>query len=262
MPGAAVLAARAALASGAGLVTLAMPRSLSKIITHRLVEAMQLALPETSEGSIASTAYSRITDFIQKRRVSSVLIGPGLSQNPQTAALVRRLVASINAPLVLDADGLNACRGAPLGRPPSTLRHHAAPLVVTPHKREFERLFAETWPENETARIRLAKKLSKLYDGVLILKGHRTLVVKGDRCLHVNTSGNPGMAKGGSGDVLAGMITAFIAQGLSDFEAARWAVYTHGLAGDLAVKKTGELGLLASNLIDHLPQAFKKASLE
>ena len=139
------------------------------------------------------------------------------------------------------------------------LRRHAGPLVLTPHEREFERLFGQPLPNKPSGRMALAKKLSKFYDVVLVLKGHRTLVVESPQ-VYVNTTGNPGMAKGGTGDVLTGIIASFIGQGLGAFQAAVWAVYFHGKAGDFAARQKGELALTASDLIDALPKVFKNKS--
>lgn len=251
MPGAAVLASSAALRSGAGLVTLAAPDSLKKAFVRIPHEIMRLPLPSTAGGAATSGGFSVIKKFIQKRRINSLAVGPGLSEDPGTALCVRRVIARLGVTTVLDADGLNAFRGKA-----SLLKKHAGPLILTPHKGEFERLFEERWPQNEKARLALAKRLCKFYDVVLVLKGHRTLVVCGDRA-YVNRTGNPGLAKGGSGDVLTGIIAAFVAQGLKPYEAARWAVYFHGRAADIAVKRTGELGLTASDVIVALPIAFR-----
>ena len=187
-----------------------------------------------------------------KRKASVLLVGPGLAQNSETVKFIKKVVLTSHIPVVLDADGLNSFKGKP-----RELLCHKAPLVLTPHRREFERLFLVSWPESQTQRIELAKKLSKFYDVVLVMKGHRTLVAYAGKC-YLNTTGNPGMAKGGSGDVLSGIIAAFIAQGLEPFLAACWAVYFHGMAGDMAVKERGELGLLASDIIRFLPKAFLK----
>ena len=255
MPGAAILAGRAALSSGAGLVTLGIPKSLVRMVPRVLPEAMPLGLAETPSGSLGSSALRPILDFIQKKKISALLIGPGLSQHKDTMQLVQRLIQEVKIPTVLDADGLNSFKGKA-----GLLKKHPAPLVLTPHRGEFERLFSQAWPETEKRRIALAKRLSKFYDVVLVLKGHRTLVVKAGT-VSINPSGNPGMAKGGSGDVLSGILVSFLAQGLDAFEAARWAVYFHGVAGDIAVKQKGELGLLASDLIGALPKAFGKKLL-
>jgi NAD(P)H-hydrate epimerase len=251
MPGAAVLTSSAALRSGAGLVTLAAPESLKKAFVRIPHEIMRLPLPSTGQGEAAPGAYSIIQKFVKKRHINSVAIGPGLSRSSGAASCVRRIIATVSVPAVLDADGLNAFEGKA-----SLLKKHAGPIVLTPHRGEFRRLFEEEMPQNEKARLALAKRLSKFYDVVLVLKGHRTLVVDGDRA-YVNHTGNPGLAKGGSGDVLTGMIAAFVAQGLRPYDAARWAVYFHGLAADIAVKKTGELGLTAGDVIETLPAAFK-----
>ena len=181
-------------------------------------------------------------------------MGPGLSVKPAPAALVRKIVREFSVPIVLDADGLNSFKGKA-----AELRKHAGPLVLTPHRKEFERLFREKYPENLKAREALAKKLSRFYHGVLVLKGHRTVVTDGRR-VYVNRTGNPGMAKGGSGDVLAGVVAAFIAQGLGSFEAAVWAVYFHGRAGDRAVREKGELSLVASDIIEYFPKVFRWSS--
>ena len=154
--------------------------------------------------------------------------------------------------MVLDADGLNAFKARA-----SELKKYTAPLVLTPHDREFERLFQCACPQKTSQRIALAKKMARLYHVVLVLKGPKTIVTDGSH-LYVNPTGNPGMAKGGSGDVLTGVLAAFLAQKLSAFEAARWAVYFHGLAADLAVEKKSQLSLIASDIIDYLPLAFRQ----
>ncbi len=251
MTGAALLASRAALESGCGLVTLGISQSLLPVAAKSIPEVMQLGLPETKEASLDLSAYSKILKFIDKRRVNGLLIGPGLSQNDETMRLVRRLVRTLSVTTVLDADGINSFRGQT-----EELLRHPSRLVVTPHRKEFERLFSEKWPDNKMDRIKLAKRHSKFYDVVLVMKGRGTLVVSGDK-YYVNKTGNPGMAKGGAGDVLAGMITAFICQKLDPFLATCWAVYFHGRAADLAVKERGELSLMASDIIRFLPEAFK-----
>ncbi len=252
LTGAAILASRTALISGSGLVTLGVPHGLENFFARSLVEIMQLGLPETKEGALGRAAYSKIQGFIRKRNINSLAIGPGLSHSAQTSALVRRLVKNAFLPVVLDADGLNSFCGKA-----KELRGHPAPLVLTPHEREFERLFGRPLPKKLSGRMVLAKKLSKFYDVVLVLKGHRTLVVEGHR-VYVNTTGNPGMAKGGTGDVLTGIIASFIGQGLGVFQAAVWAVYFHGKAGDFAARRKGELSLSAGDLMGALPKVFRR----
>ena len=207
--GAALLTSRAALVSGSGLVTLGIPQSLGEFFSKKaLAETMLLELPQTKKNTIAFSARRVVEDFLKKRRVSAVALGPGLSRYPETARFVRETVRRVRAPIVLDADGLNAFEGKK-----SVLRKHAGKLVLTPHRKEFERLFEESWPEDKIKRQTLAKKLSRFYDGVLVLKSHETLVAWRDR-IYWNKTGNPGMAKGGSGDVLTGIIASFISQGL------------------------------------------------
>ncbi len=249
--GAPVLASVAALRSGAGLVTLGVPKGLRPRLGKLPPEIMVLELPETKEGSLSLRAEKLIRDFIFWRKISALAIGPGLSIHPETARLVRKIVRYLSVPAALDADGLNSFREFP-----AELKKHASDLVLTPHAREFERLFDARYPSRIAARANLAKRLSRIYDVVLVLKGHPTLVAEKSRFFK-NTTGNPGMAKGGSGDVLTGMVAAFLAQRLSAFQAARWAVYFHGKAADRAVKKTGELGLTASDIIDTLPQVLR-----
>ncbi len=252
LSGAAKLASRAALVSGAGLVTLGVPASLQSLMERSLTEVMPMALPETKAGALSLSALGKIRAFIKKRRINVLAVGPGLSQNTGTTQLVRKIVRGASIPVVLDADGLNSFKGKT-----GLLRtRNAAPLVLTPHKREFERLFAKKWPTAGSERIKLAKKLARFYHVVLVLKGDRTLVVEGEK-VYVNDTGNPGMAKGGTGDVLTGIIASFIAQGLDPFRACAWAVYIHGRAGDVAVKVKGELSLVAGDLIDTLPRVFK-----
>ncbi|MBI3315398.1 MAG: NAD(P)H-hydrate dehydratase [Candidatus Omnitrophica bacterium] len=251
LTGAAILASRAALVSGAGLTTLGCAASLQSLFSRSLVEVMTLGLPSTTNGALSIAGYSRIMAFIRSRGVNSIALGPGLGCAPSTVSLVRRLVSNAPVPIVLDADGLNAFRHSA-----KLLKTHRGPLVLTPHEREFERVFATAWPRGRKTRATLAKKLSKIYDGVLVLKGPGTLVVSGGS-VYENPTGNPGMAKGGAGDVLTGVIASFIGQGLDVFRAACWGVYCHGLAADLAVKETGELALTASDILKFLPKAFR-----
>ena len=250
MTGAAILASRAASRSGSGLVTLGIPKSLEPRVAKSLLEVMQIGLPETKYATLSPVGYEKIEEFIQKRRVNSLAVGPGLSRDKETADLVRRIVGRMGVSTVLDADGLNAFQGKP-----KLLKKRKSSLVLTPHLGEFERLFAVKCPQKKSARITLAKKLSKFYDVVLVLKGHETLVVQSEK-VYVNHTGNPGLAKGGSGDVLTGVLASFIGQGLEPFMAAAWAAYFHGKAADLAVKDKTQIGLLAGDVIEFLPKAF------
>ncbi len=251
MSGAAVLCAEACLRSGAGLVTLACPKGLVSSLAKKLTpEVIFLPLTESKEGTLAPGAWPKLIQYTEQRKISVLAMGPGLTRHKGTAALVRKAASHSLVPIVLDADGLNAFESHA-----HKLRAHKAEFVLTPHAKEFERLFSKPCPVSLPARVTLAKKLARLYDVTIVLKGHHTLVVNPSQ-VYKNNTGNPGMAKGGAGDVLTGMIAAFIAQGLYPFQAASWAVYFHGKAGDLAVKVKGELGLLASDIIEFLPEAF------
>ena len=253
MTGAALLAGTAALRAGAGLVTVGIPESLETAVARRSIpELMRLGLPETKQMTLSVSARERIFSFMERRKINCLALGPGLSTNSQTQSLVRKVVRDCGVPVVLDADGLNSFKG----RSKELLRHRA-PLILTPHRGEFERLFGQIWPEKEKQRIQLAKKISKLYDVVLVVKAHRTLVAAHDK-IYINRTGNAGMAKGGAGDVLTGVLSAFVAQGLEPFQAAVWAVYFHGRAGDEAAKEKSELGVIASDLIEALPKVFLK----
>lgn len=242
-PGAALLTARAALAAGAGLVTLATPASIRTAVLKKFP-------PEVMPVFFEGPPLSKLQRLIRERRINALAVGPGLGRVPATSRWVRALVRTAPVPVVLDADGLNAFKGRS-----AQLKKHRAPLVLTPHEREFERLFSQPWPKSGEKRASLAKELSRLYDGVLVLKSHKTLTASRDKIVR-NGTGNPGMAKGGSGDVLTGIIAAFLAQGLDPFKAAAWGVHFHGKAGDLAVREKGELSLTASDLIAFLPKVF------
>lgn len=245
MTGAAVLAASAALCGGSGLVTLAAPRPVLALLAKKLP-------PEIMTLPLEKRAAKPLLSFITRRRVTALALGPGLGRLGAIAAAVREVVRRSTCTLVLDADGLNAFAGKP-----DLLKKHRSALILTPHDGEFRRLFSKTPPPSLSERSALAKKWSRIYDVLLVLKGHETVVSDG-HSVYVNDTGNPGMAKGGSGDVLTGLVAAFAGQGLSAFQAAAWGVYFHGLAGDLAVKKTGQLSMTASDLLATLPQAFRK----
>ena len=254
-PGAAILTAESALKAGAGLVTLATSSSAQGAVIKRFPpEVIPIFLPETKEGGVSERALALILSAIVKRKINVLALGPGLTHGVSTSALVRKLVIRSSVPIVLDADGLNSfSRGSCL----KDLKKHRAPIVLTPHRGEFERLFKESVPASKKKCGELVKKLTGSYNAVLVLKGSKTLVAYRDRLVW-NTTGNPGMAKGGSGDVLTGIIAAFIAQGLEPFQAAVWGAYFHGKAGDLALREKGQLSLTASDLIEYFPQALKK----
>jgi len=251
LSGAAALCTMGALRVGAGLVTLGIPKSLHDPMVQKLTEAMLKALPETKEGSLSLQALAEILTTAEQ--MEAVGIGPGLSQNAQTKELVRRMLPSIKKPLVLDADGLNA-----VAEDINVLRKLPLPIILTPHPGEMARLTRLSPDDIQKDRERIAVEFAKKYRVVVVLKGHGTVVASFDGTVYINDTGNPGMASGGSGDVLTGMIAGLLAQRLSLYEAAQVGVYLHGLAGDLAAEARGQIGLIASDLADRIPQAIQR----
>ncbi len=251
--GAAVLCAQACLRSGAGLVTLGIPEGLNKVfIKIKPIEAMTLPLPQTKEATLSSLAFSKIREFAKK--INVLVIGPGLSVNKSTQILVRKVIKSIDKPLVVDADGLNALSAHLSILPGKT------PAILTPHPGEMARLLRVKVFEVQKDRKKVAKDFVNRYNIILVLKGRETLVAEKLKGIYLNKTGNPGMAKAGSGDVLTGIIAAFLAQGLNGFDAAKYAVYLHGLAGDLAAKEKSQLAMIASDIIAKIPKAIKISS--
>ncbi|MCP4364643.1 MAG: NAD(P)H-hydrate dehydratase [Planctomycetes bacterium] len=253
MTGAACLAARAALRGGAGLVTLGIPKSLNAIVASKLTCVMTRPLPETSEQSLSLKAGQEIAEMSRNAQV--VALGPGLSQNPGTKRLVLWLLKNLDGHLVLDADGLNAVAGEP-----GALNGVKAQVILTPHPGEMDRLMGFDRTDSSrtsSRRLKAVTEFAKEYPhDTLVLKGHKSLVVHKDM-LYENTTGNPGMASAGTGDVLTGLIAGLWAQGwASAFEASALGVYLHGLAGDLARDVTGEYSLTATDVLDALPGAF------
>jgi NAD(P)H-hydrate epimerase len=215
-------------------------------------EVMTEPLTETSEGTIALTASRRIGQLAEGKTV--LAIGPGISRNDQTSKLVCTLIAKRKLPAVLDADGLNAFEGRA-----KELDGRKVPLVLTPHPGEMARLLKTTVPAVQRDRINVARKFAREHHLILVLKGHRTLVASPDGEIWVNTTGNPGMATGGTGDILTGMVAGLIAQNPTHiFEAVMAAVYLHGLAGDVARETMGEHSLVATDLVKCLPEAFRR----
>lgn len=246
--GAALLCAEAALRGGAGLVTLGVPRGIAlSLIKAKPKEVMLLALAQTKDLQLSAEAFPEIAVFSKKASVMA--IGPGLDQARSTQRLVRALVSRLRLPMVIDADALNALKGEADKIPDGA--------VITPHSAEMARLVGITTIKVTAEKKKVAQDFVKKYNCVLVLKGHHTLVIQGNKS-YINRTGNPGMSTAGSGDVLTGMIAAFIGQGLSCFEAAKYAVYLHGAAGDLAAKEKTEISLIASDIIGKIPQAIKR----
>ena len=243
--GAPIFASRAAVRTGAGLVFLGVPQSVWPVAAVKSDEAMPFPLPETADGKLSLLAEEPI-----RRRAAgcdAVLLGCGLGRDRQTDALVQNLL-NTEKPLVLDADGLNA-----LGGSTELLQKRPAVTVLTPHEGEFLRLGGDL----SRGRERAAAAFSQKYGVYLILKGHRTPIAAPDGRMAVNTTGNCGMAKGGSGDVLAGMLLSLLGQGCETFDACCAAVWLHGRAGDLAAADKGERGMTPTDLLEQIPYALK-----
>ncbi len=250
MSGACYLTSAAALRTGAGLVTVGVPKSLLLPLTRKMTEAMMKGLPETKEGSLSLAAQKPVSSFLKTQDV--LAIGPGLSQNSETQTVIRKIVLGSQKPTVIDADGLNAFVGKV-----SLLKKVAARPLLTPHTGEFIRLFGGTIPKSDLERKQRAIEVAKNFKIILVLKGHHTVVASPKGHVYVNTTGNPGMATAGSGDVLTGIIAAMLGQKIEPFRAACFSVYLHGLAGDLAAKEKGEASLVASDIINCIPKAFQ-----
>ncbi|MFO0876330.1 MAG: NAD(P)H-hydrate dehydratase [Gemmataceae bacterium] len=250
MSGAAILAGTAALRGGAGLVQVAVPAPIGPIVAGGHPCYMTLWLPADAQGRLDSTALPLLLEAAQA--ASAVLIGPGLGATPEVGALVRGLAEQVPQPLLLDADALNS-----LGPHPDLLGRRPGPTVLTPHPGEFARLIGADTRAVQADREVLATAFARRHNVVLILKGAGTIVCDPGSS-YVNTTGNPGMGTGGTGDVLSGLVGALLAQGLAALEAAILGVYLHGLAGDLAATEFGETSLVASDLLTFLPAAFQR----
>ncbi len=244
--GAPVLAARAAVRGGTGLVFLQVPRCVYPIVAVKCDEAMPSPLPDQG-GKLGADALPLILE--RAKGCDAVLIGPGLGRSGESDKVAREVAKTIETPLVLDADGLNAVSGHI-----TILRGRKSPTILTPHDGEFARLTGH-WPGEDRRAEALA--LAEQTGAVVVLKGHRTVIAEPGGSLCVNTTGNAGMAKGGSGDVLAGLTVSLLAQGMDAFHAAAAAVWIHGRAGDLCRDEMGERAMTPSDLISHFSAVLK-----
>lgn len=248
--GAPVLTARAVLRSGAGLATVGCPKSAHPLIAGHLLCEMAFALPDAPPGVFAVEAVSEALD--RTERVNAVALGPGITTNGPAMAFAQQMAILCPLPLVLDADGLNAFAGSA-----QRLESAEGPRVLTPHPGEAARLLGCTAAEVVADREGIAIRLARETENVVLLKGAGTIVTDAER-VYVNTTGNSGMATAGAGDVLTGLIAALLAQGLSGFDAAVLGAYLHGRAGDIAAARLGEHGLIATDILDALPLAFRE----
>jgi len=252
--GAAVLLARGALRSGVGLVTVATAASCQERVAVQQAELMTEALAESGPGVLGPEAAARVLDLAGN--CQALAVGPGLGTEPSTRELVIELLRRRPCPTVLDADGLNAVASSAAGTELAWLGLPALPLVLTPHPGEAARLLGTDTAEIQSDRLGAARRLSGSSNAVVVLKGHRSVIAAPDGRASINSSGNPGMAGAGSGDVLTGMIGALLARGLDPLSAARLAVFAHGDAGDRAADRLGVEGMIASDVIDRIPAAL------
>jgi NAD(P)H-hydrate epimerase len=252
--GAPSMASLAALRTGAGLVTAAVPKSIVDAVAGIAPELMMAPLREGAEGAVAIEDLQAIDTVIREKRITVLAIGPGLSTRGQASEFACDLVTRTKLPMVVDADALNAFAGKT-----SELSGEGRALVLTPHPGEMARLVGMSVKEVEADRVGLARKFATEHKLTLVLKGWRTLIAHPDGGVAVNTMGNPGMAKGGSGDILTGIIAAMLAQyGAEDVaRAVEAAVFLHGLAGDFAARAMDEHTVLATDTLEHLSDAFR-----
>ncbi len=250
LTGAATLSATAAARAGTGLVTVGCPKSLNPILEVKLTEAMTFPLPDVGQkGCLALRGLGEIRKWLDK--TDAAVIGPGLGSHRDTVMLMHRLLEKLDKPAILDADGLNA-----FAKNREPLKSAHPELVLTPHPGEFRRLIDADIPEALPQLYDLVRKYSREYNAVIIFKGSPTVIVEPGGQLYLNPTGNNGMATGGTGDVLSGIVGSFLAQGLSPVDSAVCAVYLHGLSGDLAAAELGYRSLIAGDLIDFLHEAF------
>ena len=252
MSGAAALAGRSALRAGAGLVRVATPKSVLPIVASIEPSFTTIALPEDSLGRISAKAINPILEAVSENDV--VAFGPGVGTSGALRSVLEALLEKDQLRLIIDADGLNNLAG--IKDWPAVLK---AKLILTPHPGEMKRLWSGLFREPlPSDRQQQAIQLAQQTKSVVALKGAGTVVTDGQK-VYINKTGNPGMATAGSGDVLTGVITALVGQGLSDFDAAVLGVYIHGLAGDIAAEQIGQVSLMTTDIIDTLPEAFNRS---
>jgi len=263
--GAAIMAAKACLRSGAGMITIGVPESLINVYQERVTEEMVLPLPDDGQGILSEDASATILDFLN-RQADVLAIGPGISTGPNITKLLMTLLMSVTAPMVLDADAINSIAGHT-----QTLLKVKAPVILTPHTGEMARLLSKGqgkkgigvdmgWDERrrtiERDRVTTAVSFSKETGAYLVLKGSPTIISEPGGRTFINTTGNPGMATAGTGDILTGIVAAFLSQGLNPLDASVLGVYLHGLAGDIAASEKGMHSLIATDVIEKIPEAL------
>lgn len=247
--GAAAMAAISALKVGGGLVRLAAPEGIINALESKLLEVVKVPLPQTDEETISVNAIPILQQHLPKTDV--VVIGPGITTHPETAQFLFEFLPHVSVPIIIDADAINI-----IAQDIKFFKKIRTPFILTPHPGELSRLIKQTPQEINLKRVDLAPKLAKEYSGVLILKGAPTIIASPDGDVYVNPTGNSGLASAGSGDVLVGMISGFLAQNLTPTEASTIAVFLHGLCAELAMEDSNEYALTAGDLITNIPHAI------
>ena len=258
MPGAGVLCANSAITSGAGLVTIAFPKSAYPVIAKNIKPEIMLLPLEEKNGTFSKSAQNKILKFIEKRKITSVAIGCGTGKSSSVKNLILSIIKKFDIYITIDADGLNSLEGKQKNSIIKEFKNSKSKITVTPHPKEFERISGVKYKEDNNYRKEITKTFAKNNDIICLLKGHKTVVSDGKK-VYVNTTGNAGMATAGSGDVLTGIISAFACIENKDLLLkVSTAVYVHGLAGDFAAKEKTQVSLTASDIIGNIFKAIKK----
>ncbi|MBR3654495.1 MAG: NAD(P)H-hydrate dehydratase [Elusimicrobia bacterium] len=258
MPGAAVLCANSVITSGAGLVTIAFPKSAYPVIAKNIKPEIMLLPLEEKNGTFSKSARNKILKFIEKRKINSVAIGCGMGKNSSVKNLILSIIKKFDIYVTIDADGLNSLEGKQKNSIIKEFKNSKSKIIVTPHPKEFERITGVKYKDDNNYRKEITKTFAKNNDIICLLKGHKTVVSDGNK-VYVNTTGNAGMATAGSGDVLTGIISAFVCIENKDLLLkVSTAVYVHGLAGDFAAKEKTQVSMTASDIIGNIFKAIKK----
>lgn len=251
MTGAAYLVCQSALRTGGGLVYSIVPRSLELIMSIKLTEAIVKVIEDKDRGYFIEESINEILE--ETHKMDSIALGPGIGVDRGRVNLVREIIRNTEVPLVIDADGLNC-----ISKDIDMLRKKKGPIIITPHPGEMGRLLNLDIKEIEGKRQYYSKYISEKYNIITVLKGHKTIVTSPGGESYINTTGNPGMATAGSGDVLTGIIASLLGQGLGPYDAGKLGVYLHGLAGDIVKDEIGEYGIIARDIIEAIPHGIMK----
>lgn len=251
MTGAAYLATMAALRTGSGLVYSIAPKSISEILSIKLIEAIIKPVEDKGKGHFIFGSLDEILEIIKDMDV--IAIGPGIGVCHERIQMVKEILLNYDKTIIIDADGLNCLSEVGL----NILYERKGATIITPHPGEFSRLIGVKTEEIQERRVEYSKEISNKYNITVVLKGTGTIVASPNKEVYINTTGNPGMATAGSGDVLTGIITSLLGQGINPYESSVLGVYLHGLSGDLAKIKKGEYGMIARDILDHIPDSIK-----